>query len=373
MKKIFLIILSLNFLAMLFHPDLLRANPRGVGSDENGRLPSCLSCHQQVKKENVKYTFDVIFNKEHLKGGDELEIKVISNAGDNSVRGVFLTTLNKNRVFDVKQGMSLSEMENPANEGFVFSDKPFDNYKEQYYMYKNKAVDYTLRLPNPETDREYTFYTVLAYGEDYNDESIHNKSNAKYIISEALKLNVSHNPDMSVFNKNSFIEDSLEDTLNNEGIEKIKISFYDVEQITGIININIIAFILLTMAILLFISERYYKRTIKEFYKDRETLSPSSTGVFVFYDLLRKLLLYVSLILISVTLIQKRVWVVSFDNYIDIFSFPMLIGFIFLIVGVVIDFIKLIDDKLRVILFYVFIGLGYIIYEIGFLLGVNLL
>lgn len=374
MKKLFLLIISLCFLAIFItYTESLYANPGGVSTDKNGRLPNCLSCHQQVEKQETENTFKTLFSERNLKGGDELKIKVLSDAGDNNVRGIFLTLSDHNRIINTEQQISVSELENPADKGFVFSNNPFENYKEQYHMYKNKAVVYSVKVPNPKKDTDYNFYTVLAYGEDYNNESVYNESNAKYIISEGIKINVSRNPELPPFDENSLIQNNVEEILTNEGIEKIKLSFYDVDRIIGIININIVAFILLTTAILLFISEKYYKRTIRIFYKDREIDNVKSTGVFVFYDLLRRFLLYVSIILISITIIQKRIWVVSLDNYIDIFSFPMLIGLILLIVAVVISFIKLIDDKLRTVLFYVLIGLGYVIYEMGFLLGVNLM
>ncbi len=374
MKKLFIIIILFCFSAIFIYTKPLLANPGGVSTDKNGRLPNCLSCHQRIEKQELKNTFKVIFNKKNLKGGDELEIQVLSDVGDNNVRGIFLTILDHyGGITDPDQQISLSELENPADEGFVFSNNTFENYKEQYHMYKNKAVKYSVKVPNPENKTNYNFYTVLAYGEDYNNESIYNESNAKYIISEGATINVSHNPELKTFNNNSLIQNNVEDTLTNEGIEKIKLSFYDVDRITGIININIVAFILLTIAILLYISEKYYKRTIRTFYKDREIDNVTSTGVFVFYDLLRRFLLYISIIFISITVIQKRIWVVSIDNYIDVFSLPMLIGLVLLIVAVVISFVKLIDDKLRTVLFYVLIGLGYIIYEMGFLLGVNLM
>lgn len=168
-------------------------------------------------------------------------------------------------------------------------------------------------------------------------------------------------------NLNNLIDDNAVNL-----IEKLKNSFFYVDNITGLININLIAFILLTTSALLFITEKYFIRKFKTFYpEDDEDIK--TKGLYSAYDIIKHSLLYISLILMSVILIHRRVWSAFSDSYIEIFSIPMLIGFIILILSIIINYIKRIDIKLRTYIYNSGLIVGYLIYGLGFIMGMKLI
>ncbi len=160
------------------------------------------------------------------------------------------------------------------------------------------------------------------------------------------------------------------ENLSYELVEKIKTSFYDINNLSGLININIIGFILLTIVLLFYISEGFFLRTIKVFYPDNENYK--KTGVYIAYRFFRKVFLYISLIFMSIILINRNVWIISLGKYIEVFNFFMLLGFIFILSAVVINFVKIIEEKKRELIFLSLLISGYIVYIIGLTLGLNI-
>lgn len=160
------------------------------------------------------------------------------------------------------------------------------------------------------------------------------------------------------------------ETLNHELLEKVKISFFDIDNLTGLININLVGFILLTTALLFYISERFFLRTIHSFYTEVE--DPTKTGIYIAYKFFRKAFLYGGLIIMSVILVYRNVWLVSLEDYVSVFSLPMLFGFILVLASVVVNLIKSIEGKLRSTVSLGLLVAGYIVYGMGLGMGLNL-
>ncbi len=159
--------------------------------------------------------------------------------------------------------------------------------------------------------------------------------------------------------------------MSNTDLEQIKIGFFGIDKLNWLININTLGFVLLTIAVLFFISEKFYIRIIKAFYKNIEQIETSV--VYIIYNFIRRAFLYISLAFISVILIYRGVWFVELDKNIEIFSIWMLIGFAILLISIVITSTKLIEKSIRK---YVFLGmliLGYLVYGFGFFVGVNII
>ncbi|MFW5799226.1 MAG: hypothetical protein ACOCV8_00300, partial [Spirochaetota bacterium] len=129
--------------------------------------------------------------------------------------------------------------------------------------------------------------------------------------------------------------------------------------------------ILLTTSALLFITEKYFIRKFSTFYPENEDIK--TKGLYSAYNMIKHSLLYISLILMSVILIHRRVWSVFSDSYIEIFSIPMLIGFIILILSIITNYIKRIDIKLRTYIYNSGLIVGYLIYGLGFIMGMKLI
>jgi hypothetical protein len=160
------------------------------------------------------------------------------------------------------------------------------------------------------------------------------------------------------------------ETLNHELLEKVKISFFDIDNLIGLININLVGFILLTMALLFYISERFFLITIDSFYTEAE--DPTKTGIYIAYKFFRKAFLYGGLIIMSVILVYRNVWLVSLEEYVSVFSLPMLFGFILVLASVVVNLIKSIEGKLKSLVSLGLLVAGYIVYGMGLVMGLNL-
>lgn len=374
MIKVKLFILKLLILIILVNVtgvSIISANPGGVG--DGNRLPRCASCHNldtQEESNNLK----VYLNSYNFKADEEVIFDVYSINGDNSVRGAFIVLLdgkiNKN---NYNQQKLFGKMINPNDAGFLiynenvlYSDniKYNINYREQYYMYRKEPITFRLKAPSLKEKTSFTFFIFFTYGKNKNEESIYKINNAQYIVSSPVTVNVLADENYTAINEEQ------EDALNGSYLEKIKISFFDAQNLSFFININIIALIMLTVTIILFIMEKYYLNKINELYSPhKQKLSMEETkdkGMFLIYNIARYTALYLSIIFMGVILIKRQVWIINLDRYISVYSIPMLIGFILIGASAILNVSKPIEKDLRNLIFKTGTVLGYLLYGLGF-------
>ncbi len=159
--------------------------------------------------------------------------------------------------------------------------------------------------------------------------------------------------------------------LNNEAlIENIRLSFFNSESLSRIINMHIIGFVLITVSLLVYISKNYLSKTINSLGHNNDE-STSYRWLNITYEVVRKALLYIGIAVISVMLVQNAVWIKSLEKVVYIFNFFMLSGYILILASAIIDYINFRKESIGKTLFLSTLSVGYVIYALGLFLAIK--
>lgn len=357
----FFILFILLMLFIIIPCDVALSNPGGVS---NGfREPKCMSCHQMGDIDKSK-DLRISINSDTFLSGEKIKLDLYSKEGDNNVRGAFITVLDeKVKNVNIKNRSELIQyLQNPIKNGFDF-EKDNYNYQEQYYKYKEEKLSFIFNTPKVEQNDDFILFAVVAYGNNDNQEDITQNENAEYIISSPVKILVSPNPEYNT-------EEQKEDhDLADTNMQTFSKSLYNIESISNLINMNILAFIILTVSVMLLISEKFLKKKIAGV-SDINT-EQKTNGVYTAYQIIKQLTFYSALILILINIIFRKAWNSNLDKYIEIYSEYMLYGFIAMCTASVISFINLdIRDEIKNIIYKSLIIIGYLIYSAGLIFGI---
>ncbi len=149
---------------------------------------------------------------------------------------------------------------------------------------------------------------------------------------------------------------------------------------------HFVGLVLITVSILIYLSRGYLGRIINSFRTNDVNGHEVSTSIlptendcnyydyknlYLIYQLVRKVLLYVGIAILSIMLVQNSVWVQSFERTIRIFNIPMLVGYVFMLLSSVLEYVKFSNKVLNRVLFITLLLTGYLVYLLSLFISIR--